>query len=287
MRRPGTYKEKSFIRVEWSAYRLTDIVERISKSGDRIRRICLSMITNGRANHDTSEITRTLKRNTNLPVSLLISPTVVSKDHLRRFQEDGADRIGIALDCATPRLFREMRGRPVKSPHEWERYWECFEEALDLFGRKRVGVHLMVGLGESEREMTETIQKVHNLGGTTHLFSFFPENDSYLCRHPQPPIGQYRRVQLARFLIDEDARSIEDFRFDESGRLTGFGLSDEILSPIVESGRPFTTSGCPNENGEVACNRPYANCLPGDEIRNFPFSPGERDVQKILDELGH
>jgi biotin synthase len=45
------------------------------------------------------------------------------------------------------------------------------------------------------------------------------------------------------------------------------------------------TSGCPGRDGKVACNRPYANCLPGPEIRNYPFSPEKEDIQKINVEL--
>jgi biotin synthase len=148
-----------------------------------------------------------------------------------------------------------------------------------------VGSHLMVGMGETEREMLETIQRVYDIGGTTHLFSFFPEADSFLAEHPQPPIGQYRRVQLGRYLIDEGIASFGDFRFDESGRVRDFWIDSETLAAIVEKGEPFRTSGCPGEDGEVACNRPYANCLPGGEIRNFPFPPEKDDIREIEKEL--
>jgi len=36
----------------------------------------------------------------------------------------------------------------------------------------------MVGMGETEKEMALAIQKVRDMGGRTHLFSFFPEPDS-------------------------------------------------------------------------------------------------------------
>jgi len=285
MRRSGTYKNKSFIRVEWPVYELTDIMERISESGEKVKRICLSMITNKRATRDTSEITKTLRQNLDIPVSLLISPTILDKKELFRFRDDGADMIGVAVDCATSYLFEKIRGKSVKGPHKWERYWKCYEEALEIFGKRKVGIHLIVGLGETEKEMLETIQKAYDMGGYTHLFSFFPERDSLLSQHPQPPIGQYRRVQLARFLIDEGVGYLGDFSFDALGKLTDFGMTRETLSKIIESGKPFMTSGCPGRDGKVACNRPYANCIPGPEIRNYPFSPEEEDIQKINVEL--
>lgn len=184
MRRPGTYEDKSFIRVEWTAYKLTDIMERISENVDRVKRICLSMITNKRARKDTWEITKTLRQDLDIPISLLSSPTILDKSDLYRFKENGADMIGIAVDCATPHLFEKIRGKTVKGPHKWEKYWKYYEEALEIFGKRKAGVHLIVGLGETEREMIETIQKAYDMGGCTHLFSFFPECNSLLSQHP-------------------------------------------------------------------------------------------------------
>lgn len=285
MRRPGTYEDKSFIRVEWPVYKLTDIRERISENVDRVKRICLSMITNKRIRKDTLEIIKILRQNLDIPISLLSSPTILDKSDLYRFKENGADMIGIAVDCATPHLFEKIRGKTVKGPHKWERYWKYYEEALEIFGKRKVGVHLIVGLGETEREMIETIQKAYDMGGCTHLFSFFPECNSLLSQHPQPPVGQYRRVQLARFLIDEGISRIDNFSFDSFGKLIDFGILQDNLSSIIETGTPFMTSGCPGRDGEVACNRPYANCPPGPEIRNFPFPPEKEDIQKINKEL--
>lgn len=283
--RPGNHREKSFIRVNWPLYKLTDITERITKNREKVKRICLSMITNKRAIVDTSHITRALTKTLDIPLSLLISPTILNKDVLQRFKGDGADRIGIAIDAATPALFKKMRGPGVGGPHTWERYCGCFKEAVEIFGERKVGAHLIVGLGEAEKEMIATIQKVYDLGGTTHLFSFFPEEKSLLSLHPQPPIGQFRRVQLARFLIDEGGRRVENFRFDASGRVINFGVTDGNLSSIIDSGKPFMTSGCPGDDGEVSCNRPYGDSPPGEQIRSFPFLPEKEDIQKIREEL--
>jgi len=285
MRRPGEYKDKSFIRVEWPIYKFTGILDGISTNSDKVKRVCLSMVTNKRAIKDTIKITKTHSQNLDIPLSLLISPTILDKKHLYNFRENGADMIGIAIDCATPVLFEKFRGKNVNGPHKWEKYWKCYEDAIEIFGKRNVGIHLIVGLGETEKEMIETIQKSYLMGGSTHLFSFFPEPDSFLSKHPQPPMGQYRRIQLARFLIDEGISVFEDFCFDENGRVTGFGLSDENISKIIEPGTPFMTSGWPNRGRDVACNRPYANCLPGPNIRNFPFLPKNEDIKKIKVEL--
>ena len=114
----------------------------------------------------------------------------------------------------------------------------------------------MVGMGETEKEMCQAIQRVRDLGGNTHLFSFFPEANSVMANHPQPPMDQYRRIQLARFLIDNGASNVDRFVYDTREQLTDFGIPREHLEEIIDSGEPFRTSGCTGYDGEVACNRP-------------------------------
>ncbi|MBI5001306.1 MAG: radical SAM protein [Euryarchaeota archaeon] len=285
LERQGAYGDKSFIRVGWPAYRLSDMMERIAERGSRVKRVCISMITNERARGDVSEIIQELRNRLEIPISLLVTPTILEKNDLMRYKAEGVDMAGVAVDCATPELFGTYRGSGVGGPHTWNRYWQCLEEAIDVFGEGMAGAHLIVGLGETEREMAGTMQKVHDLGGYTHLFSFFPEKDSMLAERPLPPIGQYRRMQLARYLVDEGTCSSKDFKFDATDRLTSFGLPDNELATVIETGRPFMTSGCAGRDGEVACNRPYANCVPGQEIRNYPFTPDDMDIKMIGEQL--
>ena len=278
--------DQTFIRVDWPTYSLDEVVERIAAKGeDRIRRICVSMITNRRAVEDLKMILRRIRARLDTPVSLLVTPTILEPADFEAFKELGADRIGVAIDAATPELFARWRGQEVKGPHQWDQYWETFETALGIFGADRAGVHLIVGLGETEEEMVRAIQRAKRMGGGTHLFSFFPEAGSQMDNRDPPPMGQYRRMQLARFLIDEGIADGDGFRFDEEGRLTDFGMSEREVMEVVETGVPFMTSGCPDGDGEVACNRPYGNSPPGPDLRNYPFRPNEDDVERVKTQL--
>jgi biotin synthase len=194
----------------------------------------------------------------------------------------GADRVGIAIDAATPELFDQLRGKGVGGPHQWNHYWNVTDMAVSVFGEFYAGIHLIVGLGETEKEMVETIQRGQNMGAYTHLFSFFPEKGSPMEKHPSPPLGQYRRIQLARWIINESLGSAGRMKFDESGRLVDFGMDVE---PFVQMGEPFMTSGCPGRDGKVACNRPYGNERPSGPIRNFPFVPEAEDIEEIRRQL--
>ncbi|MEW6439412.1 MAG: radical SAM protein [bacterium] len=284
-RRIGPYGSKSFIRVPWPTVPLEDIVERIAIRRDRIRRICLSMIAHARAVEDTKEICSRLRASVDIPVSLLIAPTLVSGKDLEHFRAAGADKIGVAIDLATPELFERHRGSGVGGPHRWEKYWSCLSEALAVFGPGQAGAHLMVGMGETDREMCRAIQRVRDMGGRTHLFSFYPEAGSLMEEVPPPPLGRYRRVQIARYLIDGGTARESAFRYDRTGGVTAFGVPDDMLDRIVGSGEPFRTSGCTGGDGEVACNRPFANSRPGEEIRNYPFSPEPEDLESIRRQL--
>ncbi len=285
MKRPGAYKEKSFIRVEWDNYPINEVIQRIKNKNNYIKRICISMITNHRAVNDTKKIIRMLNKEVPYPISVLAAPTILNQEDFVAMKKLGADRLGIAVDACTPRLFEQFRGKGVKGPHKWETYWSALQQAVLTFGRGYVGVHLIVGLGETEKEMVEAIQKAQDNGIETHLFSFFPEPDSILANHNPPNIGTYRRIQLARYLINKNICTIKELEFDEKDRIIKFKIPESELEKYINSGKPFMTSGCPGEDGEVACNRPYSDSLPGDDIRNFPFLPDPNDIAKIKQEL--
>ncbi len=279
--RPGRASQNSFIRVTWPTVALDAIVEAIGQRRHKVKRICISMLTNTRAVVDTKAICRRLRESFDIPVSLLISPTVLARRDLVEFREAGADKIGVAIDLATPALFDRYRGSGVGGPHAWNTYWDCLAASLEVFGQGMAGAHFMAGMGETERDMCGAIQRVRDMGGRTHLFSFFPEAASALADHPQPPMAQYRRIQMARHLIDEGKGRADHFSFTPQGRLHDFAVPREILEGLLESGEPFRTSGCTGYDGEVACNRPYANSRPGPGIRNFPFKPEGEDIGRI------
>jgi biotin synthase len=98
----------------------------------------------------------------------------------------------------------------------------------------------------------------------------------------QPSYGQYRRIQLARHLINEGLSRFEQMEFNDKGQLISFGID---IEPIVQSGKAFMTSGCPGHDGSVACNRPYGNERPSRPIRNYAFHPESSDIEIIRRQL--
>lgn len=284
-KRSGTYHEKSFIRVNWPTCRTAEVIERIAGRQQRVKRICISQITNKRSIGDTLTICRQLRSSFDIPVSLLISPTIVTRQDLKDFKTAGADKIGVAIDLATPALFDQYRGSGVEGPHCWDTYLDRLAEAIEIFGVRNAGSHFVTGMGETEKQMVKIIQKIQDMGGWTHLFSFYPESGSGMCDHPMPAMDHYRRIQLARYIIDENLSRFERFAYDQNERIVDFGLTGKKLDQVIDSGQPFRTSGCEGYDGQVACNRPFANSRPGPGMRNYPFPPNRADILLIRKQL--
>ncbi|NPV52777.1 MAG: radical SAM protein [Firmicutes bacterium] len=292
--RAGEYTDKSFIRVKWPVVRVSEVAERIGEIGDsagsrgevEVRRVCISMVTHPRAAADVVRVAMAIRSRSDVPISGLLTPTTLARSDLEAMKNAGIDRIGIAVDAATQGIFDVLRGHGVRGPHRWESYWKALAEAVEVFGRWMVGCHLIAGLGETEQEMAGAIQMAHDMGVVTHLFAFYPEHGSAMECHERPSLESYRRIQLARYLINEGIARCEDFSFDGGGTITGYGIPRDKLESVVGLGLPFITSGCPGKHGELGCNRPYANERPGEPIRNYPFPPDEQDIEEIRAQLG-
>ena len=279
------YADRNFIRVDWPAVRYDEVIERMQAGSDKaqFQRMCISMITHPESDQDTMTL---LKRWTaavpHVPVSILSNPTTMEKADLVALRDAGADIFTIALDAVTPEIFDRTRGKAVDSPHKWAKYWQALEWAAEVFGPEKFGAHLICGMGETEQEMLEVAQKITDMGGHNHMFAFFPERGSLMEDWAPVPKDQWRRVQLARFIIDYAGGHIRDMRFDAEGRVVDFGMSETDLAELIASGKPFQTSGCPGKDDEEisACNRPYGDSSPSD-IRSFPFALNRRDVEIV------
>ena len=76
-----------------------------------------------------------------------------------------------------------------------------------------------------------------------------------------------------------DIARYENMSFDVDGRITDFGAEKETLRRVVETGKPFLTSGCPD------CNRPFYNEKPSGPIYNYPRSIRPEEIVAIKQQL--
>jgi lipoyl synthase len=285
------YADRNFIRVDWPAVPLAQVVDIVARDGaaSPFHRMCISMITHPRSDADTVTV---LKQWTDridpatIPVSILSNPTTMTREDVARLHDLGADIFTVALDAATPEIFDRTRGKGVQSPHTWAKYWEILMHAREIFGRGKFGAHIIVGMGESEHDALSLVQRLVDLGGHSHMFCFFPEKGSLMDHLPGTPRDQWRRVQLARYLIDYRGVRVENMAFDGEGRVTNFGIPPSELNEVIDAGIAFRTSGCPGKfrDDVSACDRPYGDSPPSN-IASYPFQPNRNDVRKIRRQL--
>ncbi len=285
------YADRNFIRVDWPAVPMERIVDIVAEDPDNspFHRMCISMITHPRSEADTYDVLQQWTRKIDpaaIPVSILSNPTTMTREDVQRTRDLGADIFTVALDAATPDVFDRTRGKGVQSPHKWSKYWEILEDAKDIFGKDKFGAHIIVGMGETEYEVLNLVQELVDLGGHSHMFCFFPEQGSLMDHLPATPRDQWRRVQLARYLIDYREVRVEHMKFDDLGRVRDFGIPSGELDAIIDEGVAFRTSGCPGKVRDdiSACDRPYGDSPPSD-IASYPFQPAKKDIKKIRKQL--
>ncbi len=189
------------------------------------------------------------------------------------------ERIGIALDASTEKLFDELKGPAVSGPYQWKDQLRKLREAVGIFGKGNVSTHLIAGLGETEKEIVSTIQKCIDMGVLPALFAFTPIRGTRLQNNPQPPLETYRRIQLARYLIVNGFARYEAMRFGVDGRTINFAVEKSTLRMVVETGMPFFTTGCPG------CNRPFYNEKPSGPIFNYPRQLSSEEIASIIKQL--
>ena len=98
---------------------------------------------------------------------------------------------------------------------------------------------------------------------------------------PPAPRPQWRRIRLARYLIDYRNHRFDRMRFDANGTLIDFGLPQGEIDAVIDAGTAFRTSGCPGKeaNDISACDRPYGDSPPRD-IASYPFKLNRDDIRK-------
>jgi len=262
-------------RVTWPTFPTKSAVDGIARAvnAGRIRRVCIQALNYPRVFSHLDALVRIIKQNADVPVSVSCQP--LNSQNLWLLSKAGVDRIGIALDAATEKLFDGVKGAGVRGPYRWRNELLLLRVAIGVFGEGNVSTHLIIGLGETEKDAAGLIQECVDMGVLPALFAFTPVGGTMLSMNPQPKIEVYRRIQLARHLIVNGSARIEDMQFDVNGRIVDFGVSKPTLVGIVETGKPFLTSGCPD------CNRPFYNEKPGGPMYNYPRSLRFEEIREI------
>jgi biotin synthase len=267
--------------VEWPLVRTDEVVERVARSEPALARICISMVTHGHAYRDTCEIARRLADRARVPISVLVAPPVLNRERLENLRSIGVDMIGIGLDAVTEELFRAIRTDVPAGGLKWDRYWEVVTAAREVFGPWKVNVHLVVGLGETDEDLVALFVALRDRQIFSYLFCFNPEPGTRMAEQPQPSLPRWRRVQLARQLVQSEGYGLDRFGFDPGGGLASVRAARADIEMVVAEGQAFMTNGCPGGKGEPGCTRPYGSYRPAEPFRDYPFAPEASDLEEV------
>lgn len=265
-------------RVSWPKFALDDVIEALSKAKKRgFGRICLQCLNDPRMISELPDLAGMIQQASGLPISVSIGP--MSEDRLRLLKGNGVERVGVALDGASKRIFDRIKGKCVGNPNTWTGTWDALKRSVSVFGRGNVSTHVIVGMGETDREIFDLMKRSNKLGVLVSLFAYTPMKGTAYEGDP-PQLVRYRALQLMRFGIIECSNH-GAFEFDENGKLTDINVDAIRDHPGFHDA--FRTRGCPD------CNRPYYNERPNGPMYNYPSkvitSANERGLEEAIEYL--
>jgi lipoyl synthase len=266
-------------RVTWSAFPTPKVLTALAtatKEG-KIKRVCIQSLNYPDVFTHLESLLKEIKKRSTIAVSVSCQP--INRDNIVRLENAGVNRLGIALDAASEAIFNKVKGKGTGGGYVWQNQFFLLNQALDVLGEGNVSTHIIVGLGETEKDAVEVIQMCVDMGVLPALFAFTPIRGTTLENNSPPKIEAYRRLQLARYLIVNGKTRVADMQFDIKGKITRYGLTNEALNVEIEGGLPFQTSGCPD------CNRPFYNEKPSGPIYNYPIKLSKKEVETVKKQL--
>jgi len=262
-------------RIGWPKFEFDQVLNKLDLGND-FERICIQSLNYRSVVDDVEQITKMVKKKISRPISTCIHP--ISIEEMQRLKNAGITNIGIAVDACTPELFDEIKGKSRHGPYRWDRHMVAISDAVKVFGEGNATTHLIVGLGETEKEAAEFLFTMAEKDIKVALFAFTGVKGTALEEQKQPMLDVYRRLQILRYLLTDGKILRSQVNFDKDGVIK-FNVDIELLKQILSAGTAFQTSGC------VGCNRPYYNERPRGPMYNYPHSLSPDEVSTILGNL--
>ncbi len=272
--RDSTPASDRLSRISWPEYNLKKVIENWPTSG-HFRRICIQTVCYPELVQDVLEIVRKVREISRLPISVAIHP--ISFEDMQSLREAGVSTIGIALDAGTAKIFEEIKGIHRGTNYRWEDHRQGLSQALSVFGIGNVTTHLIIGLGESEKEAADFIFDMYEMGISVGLFAFTSIKGTSLEDRSPPDLSSYRRIQVVRELVSKGLLQRNQVHQNAEGRIS-FGIDREIILKALASGTAFQVTGC------KGCNRPYYTERPRGPMYNYPRPLTKEEVARAIEE---
>ena len=264
-----SFRKALLSRVTWPAFPMKDVLKNTFEvfSEGRVKRICMQVVQRPETWECLLDTVQKIRCTCDAPISISWTPD--SPERAEALFEAGIDRLSIAVDTVSGNLFETIKGRA------WEPTWRLLRSLAQKYPGK-IGTHLIIGLGESEKDAADRIQQCVDAGVNIGLFAFTPVRGTPMEHLAQPPMDTYRRIQAAYHIIRLGASMSAAFSFDTDGKIKDFGIDASHLAQLLSDGRAFRTTGCPG------CNRPNYNERPGQVPYNYPRSLDDGEITASL-----
>lgn len=257
-------------RVTWPKYSLPEIISAWRSGRPAARhwqRICLQVTASVRWEELTLDVLAAFKKEIpGIPICVSIQPGGLRP--VATLLQAGADKVTLPLDAVEPGIYRRVKHG------NWYRAYECLLAAARSYPG-RIGTHIIVGLGETEKSICLLLASLLEAGITVGLFAFTPVRGTGLVEQRPPAIASYRRIQIVLALLRWGIITCESMVF-AGEKLVDIRADRKVILPKLWSGQAFRTAGCPG------CNRPYFNERPGTVLYNYPYSPTEEEIRQAL-----
>ncbi|MGB9665990.1 MAG: radical SAM protein [Candidatus Cryosericum sp.] len=251
-------------RITWPEVREEQLIEALSAHPEAFQRICFQTTASRGVLRQLLSLVPRMRETCGLPVS--VSYRVTRDAEADQLFAAGVDRIGIAIDCASEHLYPSIRGGSLVET-------KTLVEHLASRYPGHITTHLIIGLGETEREAAELMLELRRFRVLVSLFAFTPVAGTRM-EHASPPLLlSYRKLQFLLGVLD-DSEEVA-LSFDDRGGITSFGLSESWIRSFLEKRFVFVTHGCPG------CNRPFYTEVPGGTMFNFPAVPTATAAQEV------
>ena len=241
--RDSSSDSKFLSRISWKEID----VESLLNGLDNFKRLCFQVVNYSGAIADAKQLAKRV-REKNKDIAISVSTRILDKSDIDAFFEVGATNLGIAIDVACSTLHKQYRG------------W-TLDYTLELiqYGAQKypgcITTHLIVGLGETDRDILRIFETMKSLGVEIALFAFTPVKGTKLEHAHMPSLERYRKIQILRYLMFDKDLTVHA-EFDEHDNISKL-IYDQTLGSTLDISHAFLTSGCKD------CTRPFYNDKPG------------------------
>jgi biotin synthase len=260
-------------RISWPEVGEDQLVEAFVAHPGAFQRVCFQTTASRGVLRQLLALVPRIHEASGVPVS--VSYRVTKFEEADLLFAAGVQRIGVAIDCCSERLYPQLRGGSLA-------------DSISLVGGLaerypgRMSTHLIIGLGEDEMESAELMLELHRARVLVSLFAFTPVRGTRMEHGVPPALVSYRKLQLLLGLLDWQEEEHFCVAYDARKSIHGLGLSEAQMRSFLHRHFVFVTHGCPG------CNRPFYTEAPGGTMFNFPDVPRatvQREVDQFMEGL--